>query len=100
SVFSLLTDRNLRLGMLDEPFSSLDKDSIQLFLCMFLVGSVGNFRGLIVGAAVLIAIPDMLRFLSIPDSVAANVRLLLYGLLLVLVVRLRPQGIAGEYRVE
>jgi branched-chain amino acid transport system permease protein len=67
---------------------------------MVLVGGVGNFRGPIVGAAVLLVIPEILRFLSIPDSIAANVRLLLYGLLLVLVVRLRPRGIAGEYRIE
>jgi len=86
------------ISYIDPSSASLD-DSI-LFLCMVLVGGVGNFRGPIVGAAVLLLIPEMLRFLSIPDSIAANVRLLLYGLLLVLVVRLRPQGIAGEYRVE
>jgi len=32
SALSLLKDRNLRLGLLDEPFSALDKDGIQLFL--------------------------------------------------------------------
>jgi branched-chain amino acid transport system permease protein len=86
------------ISYIDPTAASLD-DSI-LFLCMVLVGGVGNFRGPIVGAAVLLAFPEILRFLSIPDSIAANVRLLLYGLLLVLVVRLRPQGIAGEYRIE
>lgn len=86
------------ISYIDPTSASLD-DSI-LFLCMVLVGGVGNFRGPIVGAAVLLAIPEILRFLSIPDSIAANLRLLLYGLLLVLVVRLRPQGIAGEYRIE
>lgn len=82
-----------------EPSSASLDDSI-LFLCMVLVGGVGNFRGPIVGAAVLLIIPEILRILSIPNSIAGNVRLLLYGLLLILVVRMRPQGIAGEYRIE
>lgn len=86
------------ISYIDPSTAALD-NSI-LFLCMVLVGGLGNFRGPIVGAAVMLLIPEILRFLSIPDTVAANVRLLLFGLLLVLIVRLRPQGIAGEYRIE
>jgi len=48
----------------------------------------------------LIGLPEALRFLTIPDSVAANVRLLAYGLLLVLMMHWRPQGLAGKYRFE
>ena len=51
-------------------------------------------------AAVLLAIPEILRFAAIPDAVAANLRLLIYGLLLVVMMHLRPQGLAGEYRVR
>jgi branched-chain amino acid transport system permease protein len=66
----------------------------------FAVGGVGSFRGPIVGAFVLLAIPEILRFADIPDAVAANIRLLAYGLLLVLMMHFRPQGLAGEYRIE
>ncbi len=85
------------VSYIDPSSASLD-ESI-LMLSMLLVGGAGNFRGPLVGAAVLIAIPELLRFAAIPDAVAANLRLLLYGLLLVLMVHLRPQGLAGEYRV-
>jgi branched-chain amino acid transport system permease protein len=35
-----------------------------------------------------------------PDAQAANLRLLIYGSLLVLLMHFRPQGIAGEYRMQ
>ena len=68
-------------------------------LSMVLVGGAGNFRGPIVGAAILIALPELLRFLNVSDVQAANLRLAIYGSLLVLMMHFRPQGLSGEYRV-
>ena len=84
------------VGYIDPSSASLD-ESI-LMLCMVIVGGVGNFKGPLVGAAVLIAIPELLRFAHFPDGIAANMRLLLYGLMLVLIAHFRPRGLAGEYR--
>lgn len=86
------------IGYLDPSSASLN-ESI-LILSMVLVGGVGNFRGPIVGAIVLIALPELLRFLHLPDAQAANLRLAFYGLLLVLMMHFRPQGISGEYRLK
>jgi branched-chain amino acid transport system permease protein len=86
------------IGYLDPSSASLN-ESI-LILSMALVGGVGNFRGPIVGAIVLIALPELLRFLHLPDAQAANLRLAFYGLLLVLMMHFRPQGISGEYRLK
>jgi branched-chain amino acid transport system permease protein len=83
---------------LDPSSASLD-ESI-LMLSMVLVGGLGNFRGPAVGAAVLIALPEALRFLHLPDAQTANLRLVIYGAMLVLVVHFRPQGLAGNYRVK
>lgn len=80
--------------------SSFTLDQSILMLSMVIVGGTGNVRGPLVGAAVLIAIPELLRLLALPDAVAANVRLLAYGLLLMLMMRWRPQGLAGRYRFE
>lgn len=82
-----------------DPSAASLNESI-LMLCIVLVGGVANLRGPLVGALVLLAIPELLRFAQIPDAVAANVRLMLYGLALVLMMHFRPQGIAGEYRIE
>lgn len=86
------------LGYVDPSASFLDHSI--LLLAMVLVGGVGNFRGPFVGALVLLAVPEVLRFADLPGPVAANLRLLAYGLLLVLFMHYRPQGLAGEYRIE
>jgi branched-chain amino acid transport system permease protein len=48
----------------------------------------------------LLLIPEALRFAMIPDAIAANLRLILYGVLLVVMMHVRPQGIAGDYRID
>lgn len=83
---------------LDPGVASLDEGI--LMLSMVIIGGAGNFRGPLVGAAVLVALPELLRFLMLPDALAGNLRLGIYGLLLVLMVHLRPQGLAGVYRAS
>ncbi len=85
------------VGYLDPTVASLN-ESI-LVLSMVLVGGVGNFRGPLVGALVLILFPEVLRFMNFPDVQAANLRLAVYGLMLVLLMHFRPQGISGNYRL-
>jgi branched-chain amino acid transport system permease protein len=86
------------VGFIDASSAKLD-ESI-LMVCMLIVGGMVNFRGPLVGAAVLVALPEFLRMIHLPDAMAANVRLLVYGLLLVFIVRFRPQGLAGKYRLQ
>jgi len=80
--------------------SSASLDYSILMLSMVIVGGVGNFRGPLVGASLLIVMPEVLRFINIPDAVAANIRQMAYGLLLVIIVHFRPQGLAGDYKIE
>jgi branched-chain amino acid transport system permease protein len=63
---------------------------------MVIVGGTGNFLGPIIGAAILILIPEILRYVDFPDTVAGNIRLLIYGLMLIIFMHFRPQGIAGS----
>lgn len=85
------------ISYLDPSAASLD-ESI-LMLSMVIVGGVGNFRGPIVGAGILVALPELLRFLHLPDAQAASLRLAIYGLLLIVMMHFRPQGLFGKYRV-
>jgi branched-chain amino acid transport system permease protein len=48
----------------------------------------------------MIILPEALRFLGIPDTIAPNVRQMIYGALLVCLMFFRAQGIAGEYKFE
>jgi len=86
------------VSYIDPSTASLD-ESI-LMLCMVIVGGAGNFRGPLFGAFILLAIPEGLRFAHISDAVAADIRLALYGVLLMILMHFRPQGVAGEYRIE
>jgi len=82
---------------LDPSSASLDEGI--LMLAMVLVGGVGNVRGPLVGAFAVILLPEVLRALSLPDGLAANVRLACFGLLLTWLVHARPRGLAGKVRV-
>jgi branched-chain amino acid transport system permease protein len=86
------------VGYIDPSSAALNQSV--LMLCMVIVGGAGNFRGPLVGAVVLLAIPELLRFAHVPVIAAANYRLIIYGALLVVLMHFRPQGIAGEYRLK
>jgi len=57
-----------------------------LVLLIIIIGGVGNIIGVIVGATLLIALPEILNF-------AEQYRLLGYGMVLVLVIILKPGGL-------
>ncbi len=86
------------VGFIDPSAASLDQGI--LLLCMVIIGGVGNFKGPLVGATALVALPEALRFIYFPPDIAANMRLLLFGLLLVFMAHFRPQGLAGTYRFQ
>ena len=69
-----------------------------LIIAMVIVGGCGSKWGPLIGAGLLIAVPEALRFLGLPVSVAAHFKQVLFGALLVVTVIVRPAGLVG--RVE
>jgi branched-chain amino acid transport system permease protein len=86
------------LGYVDPTLASLDHSV--LMLSMVIVGGTGSLRGPLVGALLLIGIPEVLRFAHFPDQTASSIRLMAYGVLLVGMMHLRPQGLLGRFRVS
>lgn len=82
-----------------DPSSFTVMESIAVLL-MVVFGGMGNIKGSFVGALVLVIFPEMLRFLGMPSSVAAPLRQMIYGLLLIVLMLKRPQGIIGQYRFK
>lgn len=80
--------------------TSFTLDESVFILCVVIIGGAGNLKGPLIGAVVLVVIPEMLRFVGMPDAVAATLRQIIYGLLIILMMRFRPQGIAGEYAFD
>lgn len=68
-----------------DPTSFTIHESI-FILSIIIVGSMGNLWGSLAAAAFMILVPEVLRFIGLPSGVAANVRQMLYGALLVDVI--------------
>jgi branched-chain amino acid transport system permease protein len=64
-------------------------NSIEI-LCMVVLGGMGNTYGAILGAFIITVLPELLRVVS---PVIAQYRMVLYGLLLVIMMIVKPQGI-------
>ena len=68
--------------------NSFNFDISMTILCIVIFGGLGSIPGMIVGSALLIAFPEVLRSLS-------DYRFVVYGLLLIFMMRFRPQGLLG-----
>ncbi len=80
-----------------DPSSFTIMESIAVLL-MVVFGGLGSIKGSFVGAFLLVILPELLRFLGMPSSVAAPLRQMIYGLLLVILMIWRPQGLMGKYK--
>jgi branched-chain amino acid transport system permease protein len=69
-------------------------------LSIIIIGGAGNTAGPLVGTVLLLLLPEVLRFVNIPGAIAPNVRQVIYGVLIILIMRYRPQGLVGEYRYQ
>jgi len=60
-------------------------------LAAIVLGGMGTIAGVLIGALILKLLPEKLRFIS-------EYRLLIFGLLLVLMMRFRPEGLVASKR--
>lgn len=79
-----------------DPTSFTVMESI-LVISMVIIGGAGSPWGPLIGAVVLVTLPEALRFVGLPSSVAANLRQIFYGTLLVVMMMVRPRGLVGQY---
>lgn len=82
-----------------DPTSFTVMESI-LIISMVIIGGTGSLKGSVIGAVVLVALPELLRFVGMPNSIAANLRQILYGAALVGFMLWRPKGLIGEYEIK
>lgn len=78
-----------------DPTSFTLDESIFILSALF-IGGIGNIKGPILGALFVVLLPELLRFVGLPDSVAANLRQIIYGMALIFVMYFRPQGLWGK----
>lgn len=86
---------------LDLSFLSPDEflpDTTFIAFTMLLIGGLGNYVGVAVGAVAMEVLLEATRSigLSLSDSQFASLRFMIVGALLVLIVVVRPQGLLGK----
>jgi len=77
-----------------DPTSFTVSESI-FILSIVIIGGLGNLTGSFLATAFLILLPEALRFTGIPDGVAANIRQIIYGIILVIII-MSSKGTARE----
>ena len=68
-----------------DPTSFTVDESIYI-LSIVIIGGLGNLRGAFLASTFMVLLPEILRFIGLPDSIAANMRQIIYGLVLIGVI--------------
>ncbi|MDP3112496.1 MAG: branched-chain amino acid ABC transporter permease [Thermodesulfovibrionales bacterium] len=82
-----------------DPTSFGLNDSIAI-LTIVIIGGIENPFGAILGAAVFVYLPAILKLWGLPPDLAAQARTGLFGLILIVIMMFRPQGLLGSYRIK
>jgi branched-chain amino acid transport system permease protein len=80
-----------------DPTSFTLPESI-LIVSMILIGGTGNLVGPIFGACFYVMLPEVMRLMPISSSQGASLQVIIYSLVLILVVRFRPNGLFGKFK--
>lgn len=67
-------------------------------LVMVVLGGLGNISGAAVSAVFLTFLPEALRYIKVIFNTTVDPRMVIYSLILILTMLLRPQGLLGGYR--
>ncbi len=80
-----------------DPTSFTVDESI-FILSIVIIGGMRNLWGSAIAAAVLVILPEALRFVGMPSNIAANMRQIIYGLALVIMMFKYSKGfVSKEY---
>ena len=82
-----------------DPSSFYITDLI-LILTIVIAGGIASFKGSIVSTFIIILIPEGLRFFEMPSSILGPARQIIYALILLGILMIRPKGLFGRVDLE
>ena len=82
------------IGFIDP--STFGIKEIMLLLTIVLLGGLASLKGTIITTFLLVSIPEILRFVPIPDNILGPAQTAIYALVLLIILRYRPRGILGK----
>ena len=82
-----------------DPFSFILLESI-LLVCIVILGGLATIWGSLLGAMAFVLLEEGMRFLPfLPTEYIGQARQMVLGVMLVLLMLFRPQGLVGKYRL-
>ena len=82
-----------------DPTSFTINESI-FILSIVIIGGMGNLKGSFYASVFMILLPEILRFIGLPSSASANIRQIIYGVILVLVMMNGGKGITSLFQLK
>ncbi|NQU79608.1 branched-chain amino acid ABC transporter permease [Candidatus Woesearchaeota archaeon] len=76
--------------------ASFSLQEIILVLTIVIVGGLASLRGSIFATIIILVIPEILRFLSLPGTIVGPARNMIYAVILVAILLWRPRGLFGR----
>jgi branched-chain amino acid transport system permease protein len=64
------------------------------------IGGLGSLEGSIVGVVIYFLLPEGLRYVDVPPEMLGAVRQIIFSVLLLLIIIIRPKGIFGKVELE
>jgi branched-chain amino acid transport system permease protein len=82
-----------------DPSSFTLNESI-FILSIVIIGGMGSLKGSFIASSFMVILPEMLRFVGMPDYMAANTRQIIYGFILVVVMMSGGKGISDLFTLR
>ncbi len=67
---------------------------------IIMVGGLASLRGTVIAGLVIIALPELLRFIDLPSHLLGPMRQIIYAVILLLILRFRPRGFLGRVDLD
>lgn len=78
--------------------TSFTLDESIFILSIVIIGGMRNLRGVFLAAVFLVLLPEALRFVGMPSSIAANMRQIIYGVALIVIVSQKKKGQCSVFK--
>ncbi len=71
-------------------------NDIIILVTIVIVGGLASVKGNVIGALIIILVPELLRFFPLPPQMIGPMRQMLYALILIGILLYRPRGLFGR----
>jgi branched-chain amino acid transport system permease protein len=86
------------ISFLDPSIFSIG--DLVLLVAMVIVGGLASVKGSLIGAAIILLIPEPLRFIGFSSALIGPMREMLFALILLLILIYRPKGLFGKVDLQ